>query len=127
MLSFSKLFKLMVLTFSSILVPHHMVTIINAKKSSGSALLTGSNSQFLLAKFAILPRSIGHFRLSLSIPESTGMYADERSLRVHLFIDKAWHDKARKAPTCREKVKYAYNALPVTLNLQRLSSEKESS
>jgi len=92
--------------------------MVAAKKSSGNALLTGTNSEFLITKFAISPNTVGRFNLELNIPKTAGMYTDERNLRVHLFIDEAWYDKAQKAPTCKEKVQHAFKSLPVTFILQ---------
>jgi len=100
-------------------------SIVEAKTSSGAALLTGQNSEYLLTKFALFPQSLAKFDLRLSIPSSVGMYTDERFLRVHFFVDEAWNKKARVAPTCQDKVKYAIKALPVTFTLKKRSDDME--
>jgi len=134
-LSFSNLSTLFLPTLSvflilSTLLPNHVrfspIVVVEAKKSSGNALLTGTNSEFLLTKFAISPRTVGSFDLKLTIPTDAGMYTDERALRVHLFVDEGWYDKAQKASTCREKVKYAIKALPVTYELKDVSKSKNA-
>jgi len=139
--SFSNLSNLFLPTLSvflllSTILPDHVqilpIAVVEAKESSGDALLTGTNSEFLLTKFAISPRTVGQFDLKLTIPTDTGMYTDERALRVHLFVDEGWYDKAQKATTCREKVKHATQALPVSFELKsnplnrRTSKNKQS-
>jgi len=53
------------------------------------------------------------------------MYTDERTLRVHLFVDDAWSDKARKAATCSEKVRYASKSLQVVFNFNKGGTDKD--
>lgn len=99
--------------------------VSKAKVSSGKALLNGANSEALLTKFAVSGGTRGLFNLTLTIPPSRGMYMDERSLRVHLFVDHAWTKNAAKASTCPQKVQFAAKAIPVTFDFATLAESEE--
>ena len=98
--------------------------IVSAKVSSGKAILSGENSEALITKFAISAQTTGFFDIKITIPTSTGMYTDERYLKLHFFAEKAWTQKASMASTCHEKVRHATMALPVTFNYGQEGKEQ---
>ena len=94
-----------------------------AKKVSGKVALTGTKSEIILTKFAIPPAAEMSISLSVTIPESRGMYVDERMLRVHVFSDEDW-PLVRRAPTCHEKVQRALKYFPLSFNLEKFPKGK---
>ena len=77
------------------------VNVVDCKKASGTALLTGENSVARIMKFAVSAHERGSMDLTLSIPTDMGMYTDERPLKVGVFNEEknAWK-KAKKEPLC---------------------------
>lgn len=77
--------------------------MVEGRKKSGSFVLSGVNSEFTLASFALSGYAWGWMDLRLS---SKDMYENERNLKLHLYTDENW-SKFQKATTCEEKVKLA--------------------
>lgn len=101
-----------------------IVTIVDAKASSGDLLLTGENSVALLTKFAVSANESGFFQLQLKVDTEKGMYTDERQLKITFFKDEnsSW-PKAKKAATCAEKLRFAKNSHPVVFTSQQIDGK----
>jgi hypothetical protein len=52
------------------------------------------------------------------------MYTDERSLKVHFFVDRAWTHNAAKVATCRQKIQHATKVMNVEFNLGTINKEE---
>mmetsp|Transcript_19642 Transcript_19642/g.27624 ORF Transcript_19642/g.27624 Transcript_19642/m.27624 type:complete len:526 (+) Transcript_19642:252-1829(+) len=91
---------------------------VHAKKKSGKVLLTGTNSEGLLVKYAVPGHHDGRLEVNLRIPVSKGMYEDERYLRLHVFDETKWHIAKKKA-TCHDKVKNASGERPVRFEYKK--------
>ena len=74
-----------------------------AKTVSGTASLTGTETEHTVAKFAA---SAGGQPKVEATFTTDRMYTDERSLRLYLFSDENW-SKVKKASTCMEKARLA--------------------
>jgi hypothetical protein len=103
----------------------------DAKVSSGKILLTGENSVGFLTKFAVSANVEGSLSVELNIPADTGMYTDERSLRLSLYNKdrSAWQKIAKKNTLCEDKVKYSKKRIPIIFNVEtrkEANGEKKS-
>ncbi|KAL3807186.1 hypothetical protein ACHAXA_006679 [Cyclostephanos tholiformis] len=83
-----------------------------AKVQSGRVHLSGVRTESTLVKFAV--PSSSKVELDVNIT-SYGMYVNERDLRLRVYVDDEW-PTVRREPLCREKVKYAFQSLPVVLD-----------
>jgi len=92
----------------------------DAKVSSGKILLTGENSVGFLTKFAVSANVEGSLGVELIIPADTGMYTDERSLRLSLYNKdrSAWQKITKKNTLCKDKVKYSKKRIPIIFNVE---------
>lgn len=73
-----------------------IVTIVDAKASSGDLLLTGENSVALLTKFAVSANESGFFQLQLKVDTEKGMYTDERQLKITFLRMRIVHGRRRR-------------------------------
>ena len=72
----------------------------NAKVVSGSAKLTGVNTEHVVTKFAVSLQGRGKDSATL---KNDTMYEDERHLKIYFVLDDVW-PKVTYATTCAEKV-----------------------
>jgi len=86
-----------------------------AKVVSGSAKLTGVNTEHVVTKFAVSPHGKG--KVSVTLTTDT-MYEDERHLKMYFFSDDVW-PKVTHATTCAEKVRLANQASVISFRSTR--------
>lgn len=96
-----------------------LVSAADARQTSGNFVLSGVNSEQTLGSFALSPQARGWFDIMMSSKE---MYANERNLKLHFFLDTNW-SKFKKATTCDEKIKLAKETH--NINFEYVSGTKE--
>ncbi len=85
---------------------------VRAKIASGKVHLTGAKTESTLAKFAISQTAVAKIDLNIT---SYGMYEDEKSLRLRIYVDDEWRQVKRRQ-LCSEKVVLAQRAIPLVFD-----------
>jgi len=78
-----------------------LTTAVTGRMTSGNFVLSGTNSEVTLGSIA-LSKYAENGSVELSLWSGSELYANERNLKVHLYMDTNW-SKFQKATTCEEK------------------------
>jgi hypothetical protein len=93
---------------------------IEARKTSGSFVLSGVNSEYVLGSFALSAYARGWIDITLA---SKDMYDHERSLKLHFFLDNDW-SKFKKAQTCSDRIKLARQTMDISFEYVRKPTDQ---
>jgi hypothetical protein len=87
----------------------------SAKTTSGDFRLSGLNTEYVLASFAVSAKANGYMKVVLTAKTP---YIDDRSVRLRMYKDDQW-PVYQKTPACVDKIKHAKSEERVVLSPKR--------